>query len=140
MMLGNTDLIDMGIKTGPRMVILKIIENLKTFNNEDGNKENQAELSSMQICRSNLEMNNKFRLNVLLPILDQGHMPNDNDLRFLNRVACEPFETRIRSGGKYPTTDEQEQLANDIVQLFPQLKCNASRPQGAPEAVSKYAI
>lgn len=49
MMLGNTDLIDMGIKTGPRMVILKIIENLKTFNNEDGNKENQAELSSMQV-------------------------------------------------------------------------------------------
>nr|XP_029718177.1 uncharacterized protein LOC115260953 [Aedes albopictus] len=131
-MLGNTELNDLGIRQGPRMIILNIIESLKAAVNDNEGTTKQPSLSSKEVCRKTLEEDCKFRLNVLLPVLDKGLMPNDNDLRFLNRLACKPLETRIVSGGKYPSADEQEQLAKDLVELFPQLQFNSTRPEGAP--------
>ncbi|XP_062715784.1 uncharacterized protein LOC115260973 isoform X2 [Aedes albopictus] len=134
-LLGNTELINLGVKQGPRMIILKIIEGLNAaVNNDEGRKKEPGPpgLPSKEVCRRMLEENSKFRLNVLLPVLDKGLVPDDKDLRFLNRVACKPFETRIERGGKYPSADEQERLAKDLVELFPQLQYNSTRPEGAP--------
>nr|XP_029712422.1 uncharacterized protein LOC115257164 [Aedes albopictus]XP_029724642.1 uncharacterized protein LOC115264755 [Aedes albopictus] len=117
------------------MIILKIIEGLNAaVNNDEGRKKEPGPpgLPSKEVCRRMLEENSKFRLNVLLPVLDKGLVPDDKDLRFLNRVACKPFETRIERGGKYPSADEQERLAKDLVELFPQLQYNSTRPEGAP--------
>ncbi|XP_055524979.1 uncharacterized protein LOC129718326 isoform X2 [Wyeomyia smithii] len=137
-LLKDNDLRDIGInEKGPRVVILQIIENLNSSHDNVNDKENTTIViipPSKQILRETLVSDNSFRLKVLQPVLDRGNIPDKNGISFLTRVACQPFEKRIENGHVYPSTEEQQKLANDIVELFPQLQCNNDRPEGAPDS------
>ncbi|XP_055548413.1 uncharacterized protein LOC129731990 isoform X3 [Wyeomyia smithii] len=101
-LLKDTDLRDIGInEKGPRMVILQIIENLNSSHDNVNDKENTTNViipPSKQILRETLVSDNSFRLKVLQPVLDRGNIPDKNGISFLTRVACQPFEKRIKDG------------------------------------------
>lgn len=130
LLLEDKDLQEMGItQKGPRMIILKSISDTKqdkqteSSDSSDSESVHEDEPQTPSKLRSTLMSDSKFRINVLLPILDRNEVPDINGLHHLTRLACKDVENRIRSQGQqgYPTTGEQRQIALDILKTFPHL-------------------
>ncbi|XP_055585143.1 uncharacterized protein LOC129737993 [Uranotaenia lowii] len=120
MLLNEDRLKRMGLKEGPTLLVLDVIERSKMKNVlAPSNLDNIIRNESSKI-RKLLEANSKFAQTVLYKKLDKGLELDRKERCEMIRLLCSEWSDRVFSKS-YPSTTEQQKLARDIIDTFPYL-------------------
>ncbi|XP_053686634.1 uncharacterized protein LOC128736178 [Sabethes cyaneus] len=130
MQLNDDDLIEMNIREkGPRKLIITFIEKNKVERNVN---ENAPDNLQQETIRSILAKEPKFQ-KTLTRQLDYEIVPDTKGLLHLNRILTNHFfEARILQERRYPSWQEKQKLAEQIIEAFPHLdqtRVNAQAPR-----------
>nr|XP_029717847.1 uncharacterized protein LOC115260729 [Aedes albopictus] len=117
-LLSEADLQEIGITAvGPRKTILATIGKLRAAQSQAGENEGPRDENLRAILVNGVA----FR-NIVYNELDQNIVPKVKHLHEMVRILCGRFEKAIYDQQGYPSTNDQWQLAKQIVRAFPQLK------------------
>ncbi|XP_055604721.1 uncharacterized protein LOC129752954 [Uranotaenia lowii] len=120
MLLSEGRLKNIGLKEGPLVLVLDVIERTKTKNVLVPSNSNVLMNNPNSELRKKLEENPKFAQAVLYRKLDKGLELERKDRCELVRILCADWSKRVFTKS-YPTTIEQKKMARDIIEAFPYL-------------------
>nr|XP_029728172.1 uncharacterized protein LOC115266314 isoform X2 [Aedes albopictus] len=121
------------LQAGPRIIILGVADNMK-HNVDDEPAVSVTKEQDSTINRALFEKHGEFRHKYLYRVLDKGMVPDSKGINAITRIACTELVARIEKGGQYPEAHEQEELARQILKVFPQLDQTRVAETAPPES------
>ncbi|XP_055587210.1 uncharacterized protein LOC129739728 [Uranotaenia lowii] len=118
MLLNEERLKKIGLKEDPILFVLDIIEKTRNANSPTLRIEDAENISPIRI---KLQRNSRFAQNVLYKKLDKQLPLDHKELCHMVRILCDDWKNRVFLQN-YPTTAEQQEMAQQILNAFPYLR------------------